>query len=151
MKQQLANIADQLAKLYIERGDLLSDRVFCKSRMADIELSLLKNGVEGKNEEIRKLVRANILLSDDEWRNLDRIGRDNDARTLQVTAQIEAFEAQRRAIEWQIRADFVGYGQVHYADANDFDSVADTAMDSMAPDVAEAEAFFDQRFTELTT
>jgi len=92
----LEAIGNQLATLCIERGDLLHDRVFCKSRMAEIELDLLKDGVEGKNEEIRKLNRANILLADDEWRALDRIGRDNEARLLKVEAQIAAYEAQRR-------------------------------------------------------
>lgn len=145
----LEAIANQLAVLYIERGDLQHDRVFCKSRMAEIELDLLKDGVEGKNEEIRRLTRANILLSDDEWRNLDRIGRDNEAQLFKIDAQIAAFEAQRRAIEWQIRADFVGYGQRHYADATDFDSVADTTMDEFPPELLELEAALDRQYESL--
>ncbi len=138
----LEAIGNQLATLCIERGDLLHDRVFCKSRMAEIELNLLKDGVEGKNEEIRKLNRANILLADDEWRALDRIGRDNEARLLKVEAQIAAFEAQRRAIEWDIRAHTVGYGLRVHSDADDFDSVADAAVE-------QANAFLDARFDAI--
>jgi hypothetical protein len=107
MNSELGTIARELAALYVERGDLLADRIFLKQRLSEIESELAPP--EGKNDMERKLNRQIALLSHDEWRELDRIGRENEAQTIKIDAQVQALEAQRRAREWEIRAALAGY------------------------------------------
>lgn len=145
----LADIGSRLAQLYVQRGDLLHDKSIWKADLANIELHLLKDGVEGKNEEMRRLNRQLILLNDDEWRSLDELVRRNDALLCKLDAQIAALEAQRRGREWEIRAALAGYTLRHDGDGDLDEAAANTLTDAPAAySVEQIEAAFDRHFRQ---
>jgi hypothetical protein len=104
----LRELGTRLAGLQTLRGELLVDRTGLKQRLSEIELDVLQGGVEGKNEEIRKLTRANMLLANSEWRDTDESLRNTETMLIAIEAQIAHFSELRRAEEWLIRAALAG-------------------------------------------
>lgn len=104
----LRTLGKQLAELQLERGRNLEDRVDLKSRLAEIELQLLPDGPQGKNEEERKRFRIGVLNANERWsdtnENLERV----EMALIKTEAQIAYYSELRRAEEWLIRAALAG-------------------------------------------
>jgi hypothetical protein len=98
-------------------------------------------GWPGKNEEQRKTARETALQADELYQKAWADQRTAHSALLTVQGQIEALEAERRALEWQARAALVealrdgGVQSNHRGDpAGDqvFDNTADHVIDQQS-------------------
>lgn len=147
---ELIAIGKQLAELYTQREhgkalDWQLNQEFDNRRM---ELYPQPDGYPGKNAEQRDAARHFVEDADE---TLMRIRDDQAAmreKLSQIEAGIQSLEANRRALEWSIRANLINaltYKQIPISGdngyAHEFDDVADDALLQEAEQLAaEAEA-----------
>ncbi len=143
MKDQLLPIARQLAKLYKVRAGAMNAR-----RQLERDIELIKvdkspiDGWPGKNAEERKLAQEKAFLADQDITRIDNMIDDCLEELSEATGQIEALEAERRAIEWSIRDSLVDALMRRHIQSDNlqvdgvFDDVADAeTMNEVAGDI----------------
>lgn len=143
MSNQLLPIARQLADLYKVRAGAINTR-----RQLERDMELVKvdkspaDGWPGKNAEERKLAQEKAFLADQDITRIDNMIDDCLEELAEATGQIEALEAERRAIEWSIRDGLVdalmrrNIQSNHQSIDGSFDDVADAdAMNEVAGDI----------------
>jgi hypothetical protein len=144
MKDQLLPIARQLAKLYKVRAGAMNAR---RQLERDLEIAKIDKspteGWPGKNAEERKLAQEKAFISDQDITKTDNMIDDCLEELSEATGQIEALEAERRAIEWSIRDSLVDAMMRRHIQSDNcqqvdgvFDDVADAeTMNEVAGDI----------------
>jgi hypothetical protein len=102
------NLASQLSNSYIERSERKLDLERLEAELYKREVFLTPlEGWAGKNAEQRELDRARFLGNDETYQAIqEKVREQKDALSL-LAGTIEALEAERRGVEWDIRANLV--------------------------------------------
>jgi len=102
------NLASQLSNSYIERSERKLDLERLEAELYERELFITPlEGWDGKNAEQRELSKARAMAMDETYQAIqEKAQRQKDSLSLLVGV-IEALEAERRGVEWDIRANLV--------------------------------------------
>lgn len=137
--------AEKLAALYTERA-LLNRRVYDHEQAVQKRQAALTpaDGWPGKNDEARKAAREAAFAADDELAQRAASLSEARGKLILLAGDVDAAEAERRAAEWQVRADLLqalargGVQPNHRGERteNAFDDVSQAALDLGATEAA---------------
>ncbi len=101
---KLLDLSAQLAGLYRRRAQNNFSIWQTSQDIAARRMELTPpDGWPGKNEMAREVAAEQTLAADETLQNLYRAETDERYQESQITGEIEALEAERRAEEWKIR------------------------------------------------
>lgn len=104
MDQRLIDIAIDLGKLYQERiGAEIHKGGIEGDLEARVEFMTPAEGWPGKNAEQREIEKARAVDADGPCQEMRAVLRELENDLADIRADIEALEAERRALEWTIR------------------------------------------------
>lgn len=101
---RLTEIAQQLGKLYRDRA--VDEMLLAKREVDERERKVLlipDGGWPGKNEAERKAAESVALAGDEILKNIAELQKNTRNVLARGRGEIEALEAERRALEWEIR------------------------------------------------
>ena len=96
-------------------------------------------GFEGKNEELRRLAAEKVFSDDELLQEILADERQAHLELVETDGRIAALEAERRALEWQIRAELVTALYRKSVHGNGNGAVEDAAFDDAALDQVDGE------------
>jgi len=101
-------LSEKLADLYRTRADQLIREWHAEKDLAARELEITPpDGWPGKNAEERTLSKERAFHADETRSKILAIVEDAHPNLLSIEGEIEALEAERRAMEWQIRLRYI--------------------------------------------
>ena len=134
---RLIEISGALGILYIENRSVEITLAHHREDLAGRKLALAPaDGWPGKNEGERKLTAEAAYATDEVCLALAKMIREDELQLSIVQAQTQALEAERRGLEWEIRARLVDVMSRNHVQANSSGPVEETAFD----DAAQAQA-----------
>jgi hypothetical protein len=134
MNKRLTIIGRELGQLYHRRNYLTAETTDTEIILAARELELSPaDGWPGKNAEERKLSQERAFVADEVITRGREYLTTLKGSELGTLADIEALEAERRAIEWMIRAQLAEALAGRRENRGD---VADTGFDDAADNAA---------------
>lgn len=105
---RMMEIAAKLGELYQARaGASLTEWQAAQDMERRVIEITPPEGWPGKNEEQRRAAKEAALLADDQYQQAWADHRTAHSATITIQADIDALEAERRALEWQVRAALV--------------------------------------------
>lgn len=128
-------IARELGRLYGERAEV-EKRIYHigQDRAARLVVLTPLEGWPGKNEGARKAASETAIATDETLAKI--AGQDQEKREelAGINVQVETLEAERRALEWDIRHDIVKMlrGRQQESAYEPADGIAEHAMDQAA-------------------
>lgn len=136
----LLQISETLGELYRSRAilNLLIQQTEEDIKMRKVDLTPVE-GWPGKNAEQREIEAARVFADDQAMRAISGTLDDLKHEIVENTGAIEALEADRRGLEWQIRADLVQALAGKHDNSDEFDDAlegaTDQALDAQFSDV----------------
>lgn len=122
MDEKLLEIADTLGDAYQERGVVLACEYNVKTDVKTREIELTPTGDDykalGKNEADRKNALEQVFAQDGVLNQLNAQLDKYKVQLISLTERINGLEAERRAIEWSIRAAMVDALNANHIQAN---------------------------------
>ena len=142
-------IGNDLGLLYIESRNAEISLANHREDLAGRKLALAPaDGWPGKNEGERKLASEAAYAADETCLALVRTIREDEMQASVVQAQIQALEAERRGLEWEIRARLVEAMSHSRVQANSNGPADETVFDDVIQ--AQADVEIDADASELT-
>jgi len=137
---RLSEIAEQLGQLYQTKNSTALIQWQAKQDLEGRMLFLVpKDGWEGKNQEQRDLARDRMFTADETILAINKQADDAYRALSVIEGLIAALEAERRALEWQIRDRLIDALQARRVQVSG--PVAETAFDDAADQVLDGQAF----------
>lgn len=105
---RLLEISKELGKLYTGLRVLEVALGHKREDLAGRKLYLTPpTGWEGKNEEQRKTAAEKCFADDETCKGLSLLIRENEGQIADLAGRLQSLEAERRAMEWEIRQALV--------------------------------------------
>lgn len=108
MATRLLEIAEALGKLYRDKAQ---DELLLWKREKDLAerttAIVPEGGWPGKNDSERKAAQLKALADDQVLKNIDELQMVTRSKIATASGEIAALEAERRAMEWEIRDQMV--------------------------------------------
>lgn len=133
---RLIEISDALGTAFRTRADLNIRRSHAAQDLTARQLALTPpEGWPGKNAEQREVERMRVLSQDEAIEKINDVIAQADTELMQMDALIQSLEAERRALEWTIRAQMVEAiaGRGDGDDETGFDDVMQGVVDDFDP------------------
>ncbi len=133
--ERMMEIAGQLSALYRRRAEISLREWQAGKDLAARELVLTPpEGWPGKNQEARDLAREQAFKADEAHSQILAQTYQAHIELVEIEGQVEGLEAERRALEWQIRARLVEALERKHIQGNHhgeaaFEDVSDHTMD----------------------
>lgn len=132
---RLLTLAKALGEMHLSHSTVAISQWKLEKDIEARKLALLpSDGWPGKNEEQRKTAAQQAYLADEPLRKMDAEWDLLRAQLSAIDANVAALEAERKAIEWIIRAqlvDALAARHIQFDGTEDaFDQAADARMDT---------------------
>jgi hypothetical protein len=95
-------------------------------------------GWEGKNEEQRRTAAEKCFAEDETCKGLATLIRENEGQIAEMMGWVQTLEAERRALEWEVRQSLVDALRANQVQTQGNGPVEETAFDDVT--LAEADA-----------